>query len=182
MPLEPGSYVFGPDSGTLKVHTKKAGKAAKAGHDLEMEVTRWNATLEVGPKSSLTVSADPRSFRVIQGTGGVKALGDEEREAIPQTIDEEVLQGRPIEFKSFKVRADDAGDQLEIEGDLLLFGVRRLVDVALSVAGDGRIEGSARIRQTMFGVEPYTALFGTLKVADEVEVTVDATTRSSGDG
>jgi hypothetical protein len=182
MPLEPGSYVFGPDSGTLKVRTKKAGKAAKVGHDLEMEVTRWSATLEMADKPALAVSADPRSFRVLQGTGGVKPLSDEEKEAIPQTIDEEVLKGSPIEFKSSRVKVGADGNSLDVEGDLLLWGVRRLIDVVLTVAGDDRIEGTARIRQTMFGVEPYTALFGSLKVADELEVTVDATTRSQGDG
>jgi hypothetical protein len=182
MALEPGSYVFGPDSGTLKVHTARVGKASKVGHDLEMEVTNWRATLDVGATPSVTVSADPRSFRVIQGTGGVKPLSDEEREAIPQTIDEEVLKGRPIEFTSRRLKVGDDGDKLEVEGQLLLFGMRRLVDFTLDVGDDGHLAGSARFKQSMWGVEPYTALFGTLKVADEVEVTVDATTRSGSDG
>ena len=38
---------------------------------------------------------------------------------------------------------------------------------------DGRLTGSARFRQTDFRMKPYSALFGTLKVADEIEVAVD---------
>jgi hypothetical protein len=31
----------------------------------------------------------------------------------------------------------------------------------------------ARVKQSEWGIKPYTALFGALKVADEVEVTID---------
>src|SRR6185369_7464888 len=106
---------------TLTVNTYKAGAAAKAGHDLEMVVERWSATLEVGPKPVLTVSADPNSFRVVKGSGGVKPLSDEEREAIPLTIEEEVLKGTPIEFESKYVDVEDDGNRLVIEGQLLMW-------------------------------------------------------------
>ena len=34
--------------------------------------------------------------------------------------------------------------------------------------------GAAVVKQTEWGMKPYTALFGTLKVADEVRVEIDA--------
>jgi hypothetical protein len=40
------------------------------------------------------------------------------------------------------------------------------------------LAGSARLKQTEWGMQPYTALFGTLKVADDVEVEMRANTRS----
>ena len=40
---------------------------------------------------------------------------------------------------------------------------------------DGEVSGSARIKQSRLGIKPYSALFGALKVADEVEVSVEAT-------
>ena len=64
MPIGPGKYTFGPENATLTVHTKKGGAAAKAGHDLEMEVTRWSASLELGESSSASLSADAGSFRI----------------------------------------------------------------------------------------------------------------------
>jgi polyisoprenoid-binding protein YceI len=178
MPIGAGSYTFGPDNATLTVHTKKGGAAAKAGHDLEMEVTRWSASLVLGEQSSANLTADARSFRVVAGTGGAKPLGSEEKAAIPQTIDEEVLQGTPIEFQSTRVSTDRGGHSVDVEGELELFGQRHPVKFSLNVGFDGKLAGSAHVTQSEWGMEPYTALFGTLKVADDVEVAIKATTRS----
>jgi hypothetical protein len=38
-----------------------------------------------------------------------------------------------------------------------------------SVAG-GRVQGSATIVQTRWGIRPYTGFFGALKLSDEVRV------------
>jgi polyisoprenoid-binding protein YceI len=178
MPIGPGSYTFGPDNATLTVHTKKGGAAAKAGHDLEMEVTRWSASLVLGEESSAQLTADSRSFRVVAGTGGAKPLSVDEKAAIPQTIDEEVLKGTEIEFQSTRVDVDRGGHSVDVEGELELFGQRQPVSFSLNVGFDGSLAGSAHLTQSEWGMEPYTALFGTLKVADDVEVTISATTRS----
>jgi YceI-like domain len=171
-------YVLGPDCGTLEVHTRKGGAAAKAGHNLRIEVGSWQATLDLGDAPSLTVTADPRSLRVLEGTGGVIPLGDDEKRAIPQTIDEEILRAAPIEFRSTLVVPN--GDKVEVEGELELAGSRAPVAFELTVDGD-HVTGSATVKQTNWGIKPYSALFGTLKVADEVEVALDATTRSESD-
>jgi len=167
---------LGPDNGTLTVRTGKAGAASKAGHNLRMEVGSWTATLDLEARS-LELSADSRSFRVIDGSGGVMPLGDEEKAAIPQTIDDEVLKGTPIEFRSTAMTVN--GSHVEVEGELELSGERRPLSFALDLDG-GHIKGVARIKQTEWGMKPYSALFGTLKVADEVQIEVDA--RSSDDG
>ena len=138
---------YGPHNATLTVHTKRGGAAAKAGHDLTILVERWSATDDDG---QLSVEADPRSLRVIEGSGGITSLGDEEKASISQTIDEEVLKGAPISYRA---------------GELTLNGVTRPLDFTF----DGS-EGRAEIKQTDFKLKPYSALFGTLKVADVVEV------------
>ena len=48
MSLQTGTYRLGPDDGTLSVRTGRTGAAAKAGHDLLIHVTAWEATLAVG--------------------------------------------------------------------------------------------------------------------------------------
>jgi hypothetical protein len=178
VPIEPGSYAFGPDNATLTVHTKKGGAAAKAGHDLEIEVTKWSASLELGDNSSASLTADSRSLRVIEGTGGVQPLGADEKAAIPQTIDEEVLMGTSIDFKSSRVELDRGGHSVDVEGELELLGERRPVSFTLNVGFDGRLSGRAQVTQSEWGITPYTALFGTLKVSDDVEVAIRADTRS----
>ena len=140
---------YGPHNATLTVHTKRGGAAAKAGHDLTILVERWSATDDDG---EVSVEADSRSLRVIEGSGGITSLGDEEKASISQTIDEEVLKGAPISYRA---------------GELTLNGVTR--PIAYSFDGT---EGRAEIKQTDFKIKPYSALFGTLKVADVVEVKV----------
>jgi hypothetical protein len=187
MTIAPGSYELGPGSGTLTVRTGRGGAAAKAGHDLELEVTRWGARLDVGDVAAATLTADARSLRVIRGSGGIAPLGDEEKAAIAKTIDDEVLRGSAIEFRS--TRVDAAGDLLAVAGELALAGRRHTVAFDLAIAG-GQVEGMAKIRQTDWGMKPYSTLFGTLKVADEVVLAISATlpspqataTRSEHDG
>jgi polyisoprenoid-binding protein YceI len=174
--------VLGPACGTLTVRTGKAGAASKAGHNLRMEVTDWHATLDLGDQPTLAVSVDPHSLRVIEGTGGVMPLGDEEKDAIVKTIDDDVLKGRAIEFNSSRVDVDASGHLVNVEGELQLFDSRRPVTFALRLDDDGHVEGTAKLKHSDFGVKPFSALFGTLKVADDVEVAVDATTRSQDDG
>jgi hypothetical protein len=44
----------------------------------------------------------------------------------------------------------------------------------LTVADDGSVSGSAVVKQTEWGIKPYTAFWGALKVADEVTVELAA--------
>ena len=43
----------------------------------------------------------------------------------------------------------------------------------LAVDGD-RLTGAVSLKQSDWGIKPYSALFGTLKVVDEVQVAIDA--------
>lgn len=162
---------FGPENATLTVRTKRQGAASKAGHDLLMEVTSWSATLD---EQALTLTADSSSLRVLEGTGGMMALGEDDKAGIAQTIDDEVLNGTPIEFRSTAIEPGPNGGPGTVTGELELAGRRRPITFELATAGDGRITGTAVVKQTDWGVKPYSALFGTLKVADEVEVEIDA--------
>jgi polyisoprenoid-binding protein YceI len=177
MPIPPGRYTLGPEHATLTVRTGKAGAASKAGHNLRIEVTSWRATLAVGERpadAELALTADARSLRVREGTGGMQTLGDEEKASIEQTIDDEVLEGGAIEFRSRRVAPGPDG-ALSVEGDLDLAGSSRPVAFDLTAGDDGRLTGRARIRQTDWGIKPYSALFGTLKVVDEIDVEIDGT-------
>ena len=160
---------LGPDDGTLTVRTGKGGAAAKAGHNLVIEVGRWQATLT---PAAVELTADARSLRVVSGSGGISPLGVQERDGIAQTIDEEVLQGGTITYRSSTVTAREGG--YDVEGELELLGVTRPLAFSLTLDGD-RLTGTAQVRQTDFEIKPYSALFGTLKVADVVEVSIDAT-------
>ncbi len=175
MGLSAGRYTLGPDVGTLAVHTKRGGAIAKAGHDLLIHVTDWTATLEIsdtGTPTAIELSADSRSMNVIEGTGGMTTLGDDDKKGIAQTINEEVLGGAPIVFRSREVTAD--GRRVTVSGNLELTGRTQPVTFTLELSDSGRLTGTASLTQSRWGIKPYTALFGTLKVLDDVTVEVDA--------
>ena len=161
---------LGPQNGTLTVRTGKGGAAAKAGHNLVIEVQRWQGSLT---PEAVELTADARSMRVVSGSGGISPLGDEEKAGISQTIDEEVLKGGNIAYRSSAVTARSDGGY-DVDGELDLLGVRAPLSFALSLDGD-HLTGSASVKQTAWRMKPYSALFGTLKVADVVEVSIDAT-------
>ena len=163
---------LGPADGTLTVRTGRAGAIKKVGHDLLLEVTRWEATLD---DASLSLTADARSFVVREGTGGMTKLGDEERASIVQSIDEEVLQGGTVAFTSTSVARD--GGELRVEGELDLLGTTRPLAFTLTLDG-GRLAGEVAFKQSDWGMKPFSTLFGTLKVADEVTVAIDARVQS----
>jgi polyisoprenoid-binding protein YceI len=173
----PGRYVLGPTDGTLTVATGKGGAAARAAHNLSILVGRWEATLELGGDpvdSSISLTADARSLRVVDGSGGMSALDEDDKAGISKTIDDEVLQGNAITFRSTSVSGANGSGRLLVHGALELGGATNPVDCELTVADDGRVTGTATVTQTAHGIKPYTALFGTLKVSDDVSVSVDA--------
>jgi len=171
--IMPGTHRLGPDNATLSVKTGRAGAAAKAGHDLVLHVTSWKAELVVGDDpagTSMELSADATSFRVISGTGGMQALEDDDLANIHQTIDDEVLKRQDIRFRSTRVQTEPDGSTIHAEGDLTLFGNTQPVAFDLVVGDTGELSATAVVTQSTWGIKPYSALFGALKVKDEVEV------------
>jgi polyisoprenoid-binding protein YceI len=173
MSIEAGNYKLGPNNATLRVKTGRHGAAAKAGHDLVIEVKSWEATLDVADDASagsLELTADPTSLHVIKGEGGLQALGDDDKADIRKTIDKDVLKKKGISFTSSSVAAADGG--LAVSGDLEIGGTSKPVDFVVDGTG-GKVSGSATISQSDWGIKPYSALFGALKVNDEVTVEVE---------
>jgi polyisoprenoid-binding protein YceI len=173
MAIEAGSYQLGPDNATLRVKTGRHGAAAAAGHNLEIEVKSWSATLTVADdaaESSVELSADPTSLHVVKGEGGMQGLGDDDKADIRKTIDKDVLKKEDISFASSSAAAE--GDGLSFSGDLTMGGKSNPVTFTLTGDG-GSIAGSVTVKQKDWGIKPYSALFGALKVNDEVEVLVE---------
>lgn len=166
-------HTLGPDDGRLTIRTGRAGAAAKAGHDLVIDVTGWQATVTLGEQPSdarLDLTVDSRSLRVREGHGGMKALDDDDKDNIRKTIDDEVLRGTQIAFRSTSVGPGSGAGELAVTGELSLSGTSRPVTFALTLGGDGAVSAAAAIKQSEWGMKPYSALFGTLKVADEVKL------------
>ena len=148
--------------------------AQKVGHDLIIDVGQWEATAEVGEDGTLSgvqLNADPRSLQVREGLRGIKPLTDKDRADIRKTIDEKILRGQPIAFRSNDVESGNGG--LTVRGELDLAGTTRPASFELSAAADGRVSGTLPVTQSEWGIKPYRGLMGALKVRDSIEVVVD---------
>lgn len=169
---------LGPTTGSITLHTTRAGIGAKVGHDLTIAVTEWSGTLQVNlldPESStaeLRVVVD--SLVVLSGDGGLKALTDSDKADIRETIRKKVLhtdRHPVISFASTKLTGTPADHVLT--GDLSIGGVTRSVSVAGGMTSDGITIGECRLNQSDFGIKPFSAMLGALRLADEVIIRYD---------
>jgi polyisoprenoid-binding protein YceI len=177
MALATGTHSLGPDNASLQVRTYREGVAAKAGHDLIIDVTRWNATVEVADEPAdwtIELNADPRSLEVREGLHGVKPLTEKDRLEIRKNIDDKILGGHPIQFRSSGVQVADDGSRLTVAGELSMAGSTRPVTVQLNVEDGGDVSAAIPLRQSDWGIRPYRGLMGALKVRDEIEITIAA--------
>jgi polyisoprenoid-binding protein YceI len=149
----------------------------RAGHDLVIEVTRWHGEVIVDAAkpedSTVSVEVDVDSFEVREGLGGVKPLTDNDRKEIKKTL-RRILESETdpeITFRSTSVTS--SAESWTVEGDLTLRGRTHPVRVDSVIVGD-RVRGGTTVKQTLWGIKPYSAFLGALKLADEVAVEFDA--------
>jgi len=170
-----GSFRLGPDSGRVVIKTGRAGLAARAGHDLTIEVTRWSATVTVPSDgvaaAEVAAELDLGSLAVLEGTGGAKPLSDKDRRDILNTAGK-ILGRGTARFTSTRIIPAASGGA--IEGTLTLNGTTRPARLQLVSRGPGQYRGTATVWQTDHGITPYTGFFGALKLKDEVTVEVEA--------
>jgi polyisoprenoid-binding protein YceI len=158
------------------VFTFKDGLLSKVAHDLKVSITRFS--LDFDPAAAkITAEFDPSSLRVINavhdGAEDPKALSDADKDKIAAQIQNEVLEtgAHPkATFTSTKVvRRPDGG--YSITGDLTLHGATRPVSAESRVEG-GRLVAEVPLNQPDFGIVPFKAMMGTLKVKPEVRVRI----------
>jgi polyisoprenoid-binding protein YceI len=178
MEVGDGAYRLGPESGQLRIKTTRTGLGARAGHDLTIEVTGWQADVSIDSAhpqaSSVSVDADAGSLEVRTGSGGIKPLTDADRAQIKTIIEQKILQsGRypAISFRSQQVTG--TAESFSVDGILTITGTPQPVTVHGQIA-DGRVHGFAAIVQSRWGIRPYTGFFGALRLSDEVRVEFDA--------
>ncbi len=170
MPIEAGTHTIGPSNGSLKIKTGREGAAAKMGHDLVLGVGSWEATVEGGDSPSFSLTADPGSIEVLEGSGGAKPLSDKDKGDIKKSIAGKVLGSSQITFSSSAV--EDNGANMTAKGDLDIAGKSVPVTVPLSANG-GKLSGSVKLSQSDFSIKQFSAMMGALKVKDSVEVVVE---------
>jgi polyisoprenoid-binding protein YceI len=177
MAVVAGRHQLGPDRGRVLLRTFRDGLAAQAGHDLTIEATRWSGELDVNDDLSpagLEVRIDLGALVVREGTGGVKPLTDRDRREIAVTMRKVLGAGQHPEavFTADKFRpgADGGG---EMSGTFTLRGQARPLRLQVEQNGTGRYHAETQVVQSSYGIKPYTAFLGALRVRDAVDVAIE---------
>ncbi|MDP2273578.1 MAG: YceI family protein [Archangium sp.] len=153
-------------SAEIIVFSFKEGLLSAVAHDLKLQATKF--TLEV-EGTSARLELDPASLRVVTAMkDGVEApamISSSKFGEIEKNATQEVLQSQRygvIRFVSTEVT------QTAVVGALTLHGQTHEVRGTRS---GNRVE--FRVDQRTFGIRPFSALFGALKVKPEVVVVVN---------
>ena len=102
------------------------------------------------------------------------ALTDEDKVEIKQTLEDEVLGTRPSRVpvpprsRPRTTGASRSAGELSHERQHTPARLRSWRSVRRS-----QVSGRATVKQSDWGIKPYSGLFGTLKVRDEVEVVAE---------
>jgi hypothetical protein len=161
------------DSAECFVFTYKEGLLSAVAHDLKIKVTRFQIDVD---ERARTVEGrfDATSLRVVcamqNGKESKGTLSAEQKREIEDNIVRDVLaaaQYPEVRYVSTAVAGDD--DELHVKGQLSLHGKRKATEVTVRKERAHYI-ATARVHQPDFGIRPYSALLGTLKVKADVEV------------
>ena len=165
---------LGPEQGTVTVRTGVAGSAARMGHRLVLRVTEWSAQVQVegDQPTSLVFRASLNSLKVESGSGGVTPLTIVDKQVIQRNASKSLDVGEYPEavFECHHIVMTEG--TIDLAGDLTIHGVTEALDTTLTIV-DGRAVGSVPVVQSDFGIKPYSAMLGQLKVSDEVTVELD---------
>jgi hypothetical protein len=168
-----------------RVFTFKDGFLSPFAHDLEIDVTRFSVEWDEGA-ARLEARFDPASLRVLhalkEGRPSPSSLSDRDRRTIEENIRQEVLElGRhPGEIRFVASAIEGAGDRRTIRGALVLHGTSRAIEVFARREG-GRWIAETTLHQPEFGIKPYSAMMGALRVQPTVRVRLSAPAPGAGD-
>ncbi len=155
------------------VFTFKDGLLARLAHDLKLQVERFS--IEVDDKThQITATFDPSSIQVmcaqVDGRDDPSALSNGDKKKIHDNVVKDVLRVRKhpeIRFDSTQVV--ERGDGFAVEGTLQMHGKSRAVQSSIRPDGN-RWVTEVRLHQPDFGIKPYTAALGALKVKPDIAV------------
>lgn len=125
-------------------------------------------------KASAELDAEAKSFANID-----KDMSDFERSGFHKVLHDEVLASDrfpTIKFRSVSItNVQKSGDNRNfiLNGDLTLRGVTKRVAFPVKVTINGnqlRATGEETIKQTDFGITPYTGGLGAIKIGDQLKV------------
>lgn len=169
--------VFTEADAELLVFTRKEGLLSRLGHDLKLTAGRFR--IEVGESDGtqrpIEASCETTSLRLVcalrDGRDDPGELSASDRADIEQKLHRDVLESARYPSARLSAVATAAGTGYELRGTLELHGQRRPVVIAARPSDD-RVVAELVLHQPHFGIRPFSAALGALKVHADVRLVV----------
>lgn len=162
----------------LRVRVFRGGAAARLGHHHVLRAGNlrvdWPAA---GPVLRFRLDAlviDPPDLRASLGEAFASAVDDDARAGTRANLLKALDAASHPEVVVRTVQQVGEGGRLAVEAEIELHGVKRRQWFAVEVAGR-RARGQVVVRQSDFGLQPFTVLGGLLAVQDALVVEFDLT-------
>lgn len=173
------AWTIGPADGELLLHTGVSGRAARMGHRLTIAMTRWRGGVSWAGsrpvRAELAVEVD--SFEVLRGEGGVKGLSTAEKALVRSNALKSLNASRFPEIRYTSDVIERAGDGYRLTGKLQIRGAARdhVIDLGTEDLGEAwRLSVETTVRQSDYGIKPFSLLMGSVQVADDVSLSFTA--------
>lgn len=157
--------------GECRLFTFKEGALSALGHDLVLRASRWSVDLRREART-VTARVVSSSVEVVcarrHGADDMDALSPGDRAKIERTARSEVLHAERFPEVVFE-GAWTGEDPSAVDGSLTLCGVTKPIRVALSRV-DAGVVCTATVHQPTWGIAPYHAMLGALRVQADVRV------------
>jgi polyisoprenoid-binding protein YceI len=165
--------------GDLLIHTGVAGPAAAMGHRLTLAMRHWRATTrwDADEPVAAELVVEVGSLEVVRGEGGVTPLSAPEKILVRTNALRSLDAKRYPRITFVTNDIEKTADGYRLAGTLTIHDTSREQVVDLRTddqGGNWGLSGETTVRQTEFGIKPYSQLLGSLKVADDVVVAFNA--------
>lgn len=154
------------ERGQIRAYTYKEGMLASVAHDLELELIDFQVRFNGG---DVTATFDVTSFTalgaIVDQNRSPKTLNAADRKKIEQTIHREVLKTHRYPKAELSGCIIDG----QLEGTLSLCGQSSPVTGPVT-SMNARATGHLEIKPSVWGIKPYSALFGALRLQDRVRI------------
>jgi polyisoprenoid-binding protein YceI len=175
-------WMLDASDGEVQLRTGVAGRAARMGHRLTIAMRRWRATVswDGHEPSTAELVVETDSLEVLRGEGGVKGLSGAEKVVVRSNALRSLNAGRYPEIRFTADAIDKTDDGYRLSGTLQIRGKSRahVIDLRTDDLGDSwRITAESTVRQSDYGIKPFSLLMGSLQVADDVTVSFTAVHR-----
>lgn len=153
--------------GTIHIDAFKDGLLSRLGHDIRLRVQRFRIEVD---DQRVEARFETNSIEMVsalrEGRPG-PGLSSKDCREIERTLASKVLNTRAIPEAIFRGVLEQDGARIRLVGSLDLAGRKQPLTVDAE-RSDGLIRGDVELAPSRWGIRPYKALMGALRMQDRV--------------